>query len=85
MPDHELLLKESVNAKLFQFKLKRMGITLSLWEVFCLFEVVNLRHAKMSFEPQRYHYIHFEHFYTLMTGLTTYKEDILYPNSSDKP
>ena len=41
----DLLINEKVNAKLFQFKLKRMGIALSLWEVFTLFEMLllNLR------------------------------------------
>lgn len=34
----DLLITEKINAKLFQFKLKRIGIALSLWEVFTLFE-----------------------------------------------
>ena len=59
----DLLIKEKINAKLFQFKLKRMGIALSLWEVFTLFEHLNTKNAKMFFEPQRYHHIMFGNFY----------------------
>lgn len=47
----DLLIKENINAKLFQFKLKRLGIALSLWEVFTLFEALNTKNAKMYFEP----------------------------------
>ena len=59
----DLLINEKVNAKLFQFKLKRMGIALSIWEVFTLYEHLNTRNAKMFFEPQRYHHIMFGNFY----------------------
>ena len=52
---NDILINENINAKLFQFKLKRMGIALSLWEVFTLFETLNIKNAKMYFEPQRYH------------------------------
>jgi hypothetical protein len=62
----DLLINEKVNAKLFQFKLKRMGIALSLWEVFTLFEMLNTKHAKMFFEPQRYHHIMFGNFYSFI-------------------
>ena len=65
----DILLHERINAKLFQFKLKRMGIALSLWEVFTLFEFINTRLAKMQYEPQRYHYVMYEHFYKVMTAL----------------
>ena len=58
-----LLINEHINAKLFQFKLKRMGITLSLWEVFTLFEALNIKNAKMYFEPQKYHQLMFASFY----------------------
>ena len=47
----DLLLSEKINAKLFQYKLKRMGIALSLWEVFTFFEFLNTKNAKMFFEP----------------------------------
>lgn len=40
-----------------------MGIALSLWEVFTLFEMLNTKNAKMYFEPQRYHQIMFGNFY----------------------
>ena len=59
----DLLIDEKINAKLFQYKLKRLGIALSLWEVFTIFEVLNGREAKMFFEPQRYHHLMFGHFY----------------------
>jgi len=62
----DLLINEKINAKLFQFKLKRMGIALSLWEVFCLFEHLNIKMAKMFFEPQRCHHIMFGNFYTFI-------------------
>lgn len=52
---NDILINENINAKLFQYKLKRMGIALSLWEVFTLFETLNIKNAKMYFEPQRYH------------------------------
>ena len=68
-PPEDILLHERINAKLFQFKMKRMGIALSLWEVFTLFEFVNMRLAKMTYEPQRYHYVMYEHFYKAMTAL----------------
>ena len=41
-----LIEEKDLNAKLFQFKLKRMGIALSLWEVFTLFETLNIKNAK---------------------------------------
>ena len=47
----DILLHERINAKLFQVKLKRMGIALSLWEVFTLFEFINTRLAKLQYEP----------------------------------
>ena len=59
----DLLINEKINAKLFQYKLRRMGIALSLWEVFTLFEMLNTKNAKMYFEPQRYHQIMFGNFY----------------------
>ena len=39
----DLLINHQINAKLFQYKLKRMGIALSLWEVFTLFESLNVK------------------------------------------
>lgn len=59
----DLLLKEKINAKLFQYKLKRQGIALSLWEVFTFFDYLNTNKAKMYFEPQRYHQVMFQHFF----------------------
>ena len=50
-PPLDLLLRESINAKLLQFKLKRLGIVVSLWEIFTLFEFINMRLAKMPYEP----------------------------------
>ena len=67
-PPSDLLLEERVNAKLLQHKLKRMDIRVSLWEIFSLFEFVNMRLAKMAYEPQRYHYVMFEHLYRAMTS-----------------
>lgn len=75
-PPNDLLLDERVNAKLLQFKLKRLGIVVSLWEIFSLFEYVNMRLAKMAYEPQRYHFVMFEHLYKVMTA-SDYKQDIL--------
>jgi|LakMenEpi03Aug12_release.lakeMendotaPanAssembly.Ray.scaffolds.fasta_scaffold2302696_1 hypothetical protein len=37
----DLLLNERVNAKLFQVKLKRIGVVLSMWEVFSIFDYLN--------------------------------------------
>ena len=79
-----MLLEERVNAKLLQYKLKRLGISVSLWEIFSLFEFVNMRHAKMAYEPQRYHYVMFEHLYKAMTS-SDYKTDMLgdlYPDQA---
>ena len=45
-----------------------MDIRVSLWEIFSLFEFVNMRLAKMAYEPQRYHYVMFEHLYRAMTS-----------------
>lgn len=65
----ELLNTEKINAKLFQHKLKRMGITLSLWEVFTLFEQLNAGpRIKMFFEPARYHGVMFSAFYELIAN-----------------
>jgi len=75
-PPSDMLLEERVNAKLLQYKLKRLGIAVSLWEIFALFEFVNMRFAKMSYEPQRYHYVMFEHLYKAMTA-SDYKADML--------
>ena len=49
---------------------------MSLWEIFSLFEFVNMRQAKMAYEPQRYHYVMFEHFYKTMTA-SDYRQDML--------
>ena len=79
-----MLLNERVNAKLLQYKMKRLGISVSLWEIFSLFEFVNMRHAKMAYEPQRYHYVMFEHLYKAMTA-SDYKTDMLgdlYPDQA---
>lgn len=65
---HELLVNEQVNAKLFQYKLKRQGIALSIWEVFTLFEHLNTKNSKMFFEPQRYHQVMFGNFYQFITN-----------------
>lgn len=74
-PPADILLNERINAKLFQFKLKRHGIALSMWEVFTLFEYLNTVVAKQVFyEPQRYHGCLWEHFYQLITGKTDYRE-----------
>jgi hypothetical protein len=43
-----------------------MGIALSLWEVFTLFEALNVKNAKMYFEPQRYHQLMFGNFYSFI-------------------
>jgi succinate-acetate transporter protein len=48
--------------------MKRIGIALSLWEVFTLFEQLNTTKAKMFFEPQRYHHIMFGNFYEFITS-----------------
>ena len=63
-----MLLNERINAKLFQVKLKRIGIVLSMWEVFSIFDHLNIQMAKVFYEPQRYHHILFEHFFTMVTG-----------------
>jgi hypothetical protein len=48
----DLLLTERINAKLFQHKLKRAGVALSLWEVFTLFDHLNMHVAKSNmFRP----------------------------------
>ena len=75
-PPSDMLLEERVNAKLLQYKLKRLGIAVSLWEIFALFEFINMRFAKMQYEPQRYHYVMFEHLYKAMTA-SDYKTDLL--------
>jgi len=51
-PPLDLLLTERINATLFQSKLKRAGVALSLWEVFTLFDHLNTTVAKSSmFRP----------------------------------
>lgn len=37
----DLLLNERINAKLLQVKLKRVGVVLSMWEVFSIFDHLN--------------------------------------------
>ena len=69
-------MNEQVNAKLLQFKLKRLGISVSLWEMFSLYDFVNMRLAKMAYEPQRYQNVMFEHLYMSMTS-ADYKTDLL--------
>lgn len=49
--DPEVLVEERINAKLFQVKMKRIGIVLSLWEVFSLFDYLNTQMAKVFYEP----------------------------------
>jgi len=41
----DILMTEKINAKLFQHKLKKNGIILSLWEIFTLFEHLNTKSA----------------------------------------
>lgn len=49
--------------------MKRLGISLSLWEVFTLFEQLNMNaRTKMYFEPQRYHHIMFANFYEFINN-----------------
>lgn len=64
----DFLLNERINARMFQTKLKRQGVALSMWEVFTLFEDLNGRLAKLFYEPQRYHHILYEYFHSLVTG-----------------
>lgn len=47
----DVLLGERINAKLFQFKLKKQGVDISLWEVFTLFEQLNIEQARVFTEP----------------------------------
>ncbi|CDW78943.1 c2 domain-containing protein 3 [Stylonychia lemnae] len=62
IPD-DILLTERINAKLFQFKLKRQGTVVSLWEIFTFFEHLNIQYAKLYHEPSRYHNILFPYLY----------------------
>lgn len=72
-----VLLQERINARVFQSKLKKQGIALSLWEIFTLFEYLNTTVSKQVFyEPQRYHAILFSDFYTLITGKDDYRENL---------
>lgn len=64
----DLLLNERINAKLFKVKLKRIGVVLSMWEIFSIFDHLNIQMAKVFYEPQRYHHILFEHFFSMVTG-----------------
>ena len=48
----DLLINEKVNAKLFKHRLQKLGIDVSLWEVFTLFEHLNTKIAKMNY-PQK--------------------------------
>jgi hypothetical protein len=51
-PPMDILLTERINAKLFQHKLKKAGVALSLWEVFTLFDHLNMNVAKSNmFRP----------------------------------
>ena len=71
------MLQERINARVFQTKLKKQGIALSLWEVFTLFEYLNTTVSKQVFyEPQRYHAILYQDFYTLITGKDDYRDDL---------
>jgi hypothetical protein len=66
--------------------LKKQGIALSLWEIFTLFEYLNTTVSKQVFyEPQRYHAILFQDFYTLITGKNDYRDDLaLRTKNADK-
>ena len=48
--------------------MRNQGVAVSLWEVFTLFEHLNLTYAKMYYQPQRYHHVSFGHFYRFMTS-----------------
>jgi hypothetical protein len=73
-----VLLYERINARVFQAKLKKQGIALSLWEIFTLFEYLNTTVSKQIFyEPQRYHAILFSDFYTLITGKDDYRDNLV--------
>lgn len=73
-----MLLHERINARVFQAKLKKQGIALSLWEIFTLFEYLNTTVSKQVFyEPQRYHAILFSDFYTLITGKDDYRDNLV--------
>lgn len=72
-----LLLVERINARVFQNRLKKQGIALSMWEIFTLFEYLNTTVGKQVFyEPQRYHAILFQDFYTLITGKSDYRDNL---------
>lgn len=72
-----LLLVERINARVFQNRLKKQGIALSIWEIFTLFEYLNTTVGKQVFyEPQRYHAILFQDFYTLITGKSDYRDNL---------
>lgn len=64
----DVLLGERINAKLFQFKLKKQGVDISLWEVFTLYEQLNIEQARVFTEPQRYHHITFDLFFKFITN-----------------
>lgn len=64
----DFLVNERINAKYFQFKLKRVGVILSLWEVLSFFDFLNTTYAKMFYEPQRYHFITYPLFYKFITN-----------------
>lgn len=50
---------------------------MSLWEVFTLFEYLNTTVSKQVFyEPQRYHAILYQDFYTLITGKDDFRDDL---------
>lgn len=78
----DLLINEQINAKLFRHKLQKQGIALSLWETFTLFEQLNIQHAKMYFEPQRYHNIMFRYFYTFCTNKEYNRETAIKPQEA---
>lgn len=50
-----------------------------MWETFTLFEQLNIQHAKMYFEPQRYHNIMFRYFYTFCTNKEYNRETAIKP------
>lgn len=59
-----------------------MGITLSLWEVFTLFEQLNAGpRTKMFFEPARYHAVMFSAFFELIANRAYQRGEIAEPQT----
>lgn len=50
----------------FQKCLKQVGVAINYWEVFTIFEQINIQKRKLSYQPQRYHKVQLQDLFSTL-------------------